>query len=242
MIFGFAWIGVAFTILFLLCLIFFIQDSKLTEKFNLVKDKYTFVIGISWIFSILQGTGLFILNEQTKNPSSGWQLFLLYLILFNTIALMFLFSCAHYKERHETLLKNTIFLGIFHIGICMTLAGISTVMTQLKLTANILYVSLPAFVIFELQKKKFSMKVKTINLSNGNKRVVSGDLLEQFDLDYTQDLGNLKHDLEFTLSVFHKEQLLEKNIHIEQKQHSLKVIGNNDNLNLLVIEDRNIDP
>ncbi len=42
------------------------------------------------------------------------------------------------------------------------------------------------------------MKIKVINL-NGIKRVVTGKLVDQIDVDYTQDLRSLKSDLEFIL-------------------------------------------
>lgn len=42
------------------------------------------------------------------------------------------------------------------------------------------------------------MKVKVVNL-NGIKRVVTGDLLNEIDVDYTQSLADLKADIEFIL-------------------------------------------
>lgn len=45
------------------------------------------------------------------------------------------------------------------------------------------------------------MKIKIVNLPNGEKRIISGKLVEQFDLDYTQELSQLKQDIEFALSV-----------------------------------------
>lgn len=42
------------------------------------------------------------------------------------------------------------------------------------------------------------MKVKVVNL-NGIKRVVTGDLLNEIDVDYTQSLSDLKADIEFIL-------------------------------------------
>ncbi|MGQ1273677.1 hypothetical protein ACT43X_18835 (plasmid) [Acinetobacter baumannii] len=42
------------------------------------------------------------------------------------------------------------------------------------------------------------MKIKVINL-DGIKRVVTGDLLKEIDVDYTQSLSDLKADIEFIL-------------------------------------------
>ncbi len=81
------------------------------------------------------------------------------------------------------------------------------------------------------------MKIKVINLPNGNKRIVSGDLLEQFDLDYTQNLGDLKRDVQFALSVFQRTQPLEKNIRVVQDQHHLEVVDDNGGLGWLMVED-----
>lgn len=45
------------------------------------------------------------------------------------------------------------------------------------------------------------MKIKVVNLSDKEKRIIYGELADQFDLDYSQELGKLKRDIEFALSV-----------------------------------------
>lgn len=90
------------------------------------------------------------------------------------------------------------------------------------------------------------MKIKVINLPNGDKRIVSGKLLEQLDLDYTQELGKLKRDIEFALSTLERNQsLLEywfsfanKNVKVHQGGHHLDIVDDGvGSLGWLMVED-----
>lgn len=90
------------------------------------------------------------------------------------------------------------------------------------------------------------MKIKVINLPNGDKRIVSGKLLEQLDLDYTQELGKLKRDIEFALSALERNQsLLEhlfsfanKNVRVYQGGHHLDIVDDGvGSLGWLTVED-----
>lgn len=90
------------------------------------------------------------------------------------------------------------------------------------------------------------MKIKVVNLPNGEKRIISGKLLEQFDLDYTQELSQLKSDIEFALSVLERKKSLwenllsfsDKDIIVYQGGHHLDIVENGKgSLGWLTVED-----
>lgn len=90
------------------------------------------------------------------------------------------------------------------------------------------------------------MKVKIVNLPNGEKRIISGELVEQFDFDYTQELSQLKQDIEFALSTLQRkksywEKLFpfpNKDIIVHQGGHHLDIVDNGKgSLGWLTVED-----
>lgn len=93
------------------------------------------------------------------------------------------------------------------------------------------------------------MKIKVVNLSDKEKRIIYGELADQFDLDYSQELGKLKRDIEFALSVleqlqpklFAKKQpklFAKKNVRVYEGGHHLDIINDGvGSLNWLIIED-----
>lgn len=90
------------------------------------------------------------------------------------------------------------------------------------------------------------MKIKIVNLPNGEKRIISGKLVEQFDLDYTQGLSELKQDIEYALSVLERNQSLwdnlftfsGKDILVYQGGHHLDIVENGKgSLGWLTVED-----
>lgn len=84
------------------------------------------------------------------------------------------------------------------------------------------------------------MKIKVLNLPNGDKRIISGNLLEQFDLDYTQALDKLKRDIQFALSVLSRKKSIEnQNIRVIQSEHHLDIVDeHNQSLDWLTVEDQ----
>ena len=93
------------------------------------------------------------------------------------------------------------------------------------------------------------MKVKVINL-NGIKRVVRGELIDELDVDYTQDLDNLKDDLNIALEAwieinqsrtFGFLKTAFKNIHILQGNGHLDIVDEGvDSLNWLLVQDHGV--
>lgn len=90
------------------------------------------------------------------------------------------------------------------------------------------------------------MKIKVLNLPNGDKRIISGKLLDQFDLDYTQEMSKLKRDIEFALSVLERNQsslenlftFANKNVRVYQGGHHLDIIDDGvGSLGWLTVED-----
>lgn len=90
------------------------------------------------------------------------------------------------------------------------------------------------------------MKIKIVNLANGEKRIISGKLVEQLDLDYTQELSQLKKDIEFALSVLKRNQSLFENlltfsgkdVFVYQGGHHLDIVDNDKgSLGWLTVED-----
>lgn len=90
------------------------------------------------------------------------------------------------------------------------------------------------------------MKVKVINL-NGIKRVVHGELIDELDIDYTQDLDSLKDDLNLALEAWIEVnqskalgflKIAFKNIHIHQGSSHLDIVNNGvGSLNWLIVQD-----
>ena len=71
------------------------------------------------------------------------------------------------------------------------------------------------------------MKIKVVNLSDKEKRIIYGELADQFDLDYSQELGKLKRDIEFALSVLEQLQpklFVKKNVRVYEGGHHLDII------------------
>lgn len=85
------------------------------------------------------------------------------------------------------------------------------------------------------------MKIKVINLPSNEKRIIYGELADQFDLDYSQELGGLKHDIEFALPILKRLQpklFSKKNIRVYEGGHHLDIINDGvGSLNWLIIED-----
>ena len=85
------------------------------------------------------------------------------------------------------------------------------------------------------------MKIKVVNLSAKEKRIIYGELADQFDLDYSQELGKLKRDTEFALSVLEQLQpklFAKKNVRVYEGGHHLDIINDGvGSLNWLIIED-----
>ena len=88
------------------------------------------------------------------------------------------------------------------------------------------------------------MKIKVVNLSDKEKRIIYGELADQFDLDYSQELGKLKRDIEFALSVLERSQpklFAKKNVRVYEGGHHLDIIDDGvGSLNWLIIEDHPI--
>lgn len=84
------------------------------------------------------------------------------------------------------------------------------------------------------------MKIKVLNLPNGDKRIISGNLLEQFDLDYTQALDKLKRDIQFALSVLSRKKSIEnQDFRVIQSEHHLDIVDeNSQSLDWLTVEDQ----
>ena len=85
------------------------------------------------------------------------------------------------------------------------------------------------------------MKIKVVNLSDKEKRIIYGELADQFDLDYSKELGKLKRDIEFALSVLEQLQpklFAKKNVRVYEGGHHLDIINDGvGSLNWLIIED-----
>ena len=85
------------------------------------------------------------------------------------------------------------------------------------------------------------MKIKVVNLSDKEKRIIYGELADKFDLDYSQELGKLKRDIEFALSVLEQLQpklFVKKNVRVYEGGHHLDIINDGvGSLNWLIIED-----
>ncbi|MPS92785.1 hypothetical protein [Comamonas sp.] len=90
------------------------------------------------------------------------------------------------------------------------------------------------------------MKVKVINLS-GIKRVVRGQLIDELDVDYTQNLNDLKTDLDIALEAWLEVNQTKmfgfiktafKNIHIHQGSGHLDIVDDGvGSLNWLIVQD-----
>lgn len=85
------------------------------------------------------------------------------------------------------------------------------------------------------------MKIKVIHLPSNEKRIIYGELADQFDLDYSQELGGLKRDIEFALLILERLQpklFSNKNIRVYEGGHHLDIINDGvGSLNWLIIED-----
>lgn len=86
--------------------------------------------------------------------------------------------------------------------------------------------------------------VRVINMRNGYKRLIYGKLINQIDVDYTQDLSQLKTDIELALetlrrtSLKHKISFLTKDVLVNQGGHHIDVVDNGKgSLDWIVIED-----
>ncbi|OFT02810.1 hypothetical protein HMPREF3107_02655 [Neisseria sp. HMSC31F04] len=95
-----------------------------------------------------------------------------------------------------------------------------------------------------LRLKEQIMKIKVLKLSSNEKRIIYGEMVDQFDLDYSQELDKLKQDIEFALSVLRKLQpklFSKKNVHVYEGGHHLDIINNGvGSLGWLIIEDHPI--
>lgn len=82
------------------------------------------------------------------------------------------------------------------------------------------------------------MKIKVLNLPNGDKRIVFGKFLEQFDLDYTQDLDKIKRDIQFALSAIERNPRFFADL-FDVKNHNVRVFQDNHHIDI-IDEDKKI--
>ena len=92
------------------------------------------------------------------------------------------------------------------------------------------------------------LDIRIIKLKNGMKRLVYGNLLKAFDLDYTQDLDSLKVDIELSLKRLYESSLLKrlaffnKNVFVYQGDNHLDIVNDGvGSLNWLIVEDHITD-
>lgn len=98
---------------------------------------------------------------------------------------------------------------------------------------------------FEAENRSSLTNLKIIHLPNGNKRYVFGKLVGAFDIDYTQNLTDLKKDVENCLDILrkskqlkHRLMFLNKNIHIHQGANHIDVVESGvGTLNWVIVED-----
>lgn len=89
---------------------------------------------------------------------------------------------------------------------------------------------------------------KIISLKEKNiKRVIYGKLVNAFDIDFTQDLTNLKQDIELTLNFLKQTRLkmrlafMTKDIFVYQGSNHLDIVNNGvGSLNWLIVEDHHL--
>lgn len=124
----------------------------LKKGLNWIEKLYIHKI-IAWFLLIIQSSILIKVDYTKELLTIGSQTLLLYFILLHSSILAYLFGISLQKNEEDNL-NHTMFLGIYQVAICMTLSSISPLIFQLKMVANIIYVALPAFVIYELQKNK----------------------------------------------------------------------------------------
>lgn len=88
------------------------------------------------------------------------------------------------------------------------------------------------------------LDVRIFKLNDGKKRLVYGKFLKAFDLDYTQELTELKFDIECSLerlyesSLFKRLAFFNKNVFVYQGNNHLDIVDDGvGSLNWLIIED-----
>lgn len=90
--------------------------------------------------------------------------------------------------------------------------------------------------------------IKIIKLKNGMKRLVYGKLLNAFDLDFTQDLNELKKDIDMSLEILKNSRLkykfafMTKNIFAYKGGSHIDIVDDGvGSLNWLIVEDHITD-
>jgi hypothetical protein len=91
-------------------------------------------------------------------------------------------------------------------------------------------------------------EVKIISLSNGIKRLVFGKLLNVLDIDYTQELSDLRKDIQLSLNALaessfrHKLSFWIKDVYVHQGGHHIDIVDNGKgSLGWLIVEDHITD-
>lgn len=97
------------------------------------------------------------------------------------------------------------------------------------------------------------MKVKVINVNKKIKRVVYGALIDELNVDFTQDLSQLKSDVEFALKTWIElnasnegefSKLLKKvklnEVFVYEGGFHLNIVNNSGDLGWLTVEDHDL--
>lgn len=87
--------------------------------------------------------------------------------------------------------------------------------------------------------------IKIINLDNGIKRIIHGKMANSFEIDFTQNLSDLKADVAMYLSYLraspslkNRLMFLNKNVDVHQGGHHIDIIDDGvGSLNWLIVED-----
>lgn len=91
--------------------------------------------------------------------------------------------------------------------------------------------------------------IKIINLDNGLKRIIHGKMINSFDIDFKQDLTDLKRDIQMYLGYMSESRSLKdrfmffnKNVFVYEGGHHLDIVDDGiGSLNWLIVEDHITD-
>lgn len=91
--------------------------------------------------------------------------------------------------------------------------------------------------------------VKIINLDNGIKRIIHGKMINSFDIDFKQELSDLKKDIQMYLEYMSESRSLKdrfmffnKNVFVYEGGHHLDIVDDGvGSLNWLIVEDHITD-
>lgn len=141
--------------------------KKIREYFLRYEKKEIAMIFLVFIFILLQS---FIFIEDERYLTTAWQKFTQLILYLSIIILIVLFK----KYKNDiNLLEIILVLGILQVAIAMMISSSNDVDWDLKLWANIIYLTIPSYAVYFLTRPKEENKEEINKKSEPQEKEVS---------------------------------------------------------------------